>query len=1140
MEPSTNVDELLGSIRRLGLSPEGLVHLSRMVNTSSQNLGGSRKTPESMKMIRTTKWRGGSVPKKKNLEQMPSIDENCLLGDSDTVEVLAAASGRVGIQNPKTKALLNLRLMSEAGDSSLGLSVSCIKMHSQEDASFNEADASNSRILEFVKKRSRRDAFKNSISSHLSDYSMIAMFLSLTHGLSGLGQRLMTAQRKLPYSPSELDIDRLAMSPEFVEGMLRSLLKHQEKRIYMHFLIELPKLDLMFTVNTLEIFLEFEASEQMLQLLGELYRRGNSNWVEEYTIRLLTAYLKKHPIGLIREALKNLGLSSADTVDYFVRAGKEESVLELLRQEPALSRELKALHIADHKMFRIAMVLGKIELASILSQDLKENYNYTLYEEVLLSMSQGQQVQACCHVLLHAHESFWDLNKLSMFQRALSQALTCESRTNWIALLNNPLLLTAQLSHFLRKMGKKLGARSKELANLIEQLERCGHSYVETGKEEGLLLLILDRDRYATEFLEYAFLSEDTALLEKDFIEEYVYRLWDLHRKSLQPLTNGLRLLELSQSDFQWKLLKSDLAVPKTSADVYSLEFSVAHKSVYLRVLSAIFWIMIVGILEFILSLQMVSLYKDEQFTEQWLAYYFRESPGLMLTIAYFRAGYFLWLSSHLHLTSNIHWPWLELKFFHTFILLIYVIQMGILPIWFKDNFQLWNITQLMLTILSFCHALYYGLSLSDVGVILRIFVRMVSVTLMFGTISCFMMILVAFPIHVIFIQWNDYGTDGTQNQNYFSDLYTGTLTLMEFVFGAVIFVRPYMEYSAYTYGMTFVLVIFSFFGNIMLANFMVAFLANQFASITGMAKYYTLRMQYGLTKVYKPGPYDSLLGVPIPLFPISIPFFVGLLRKKGEMREHANLLVHRISHMLNIALPTVAITSFTLALVLVKIYSKNLLSRMVNMLGNLKLAWQVVGWALVGPFFLGYYWCVDMAQVVRILLNCKALDPALQQSQSGLSNPEQMALVRVFSNLRDVAHHLVEQKQIKTLPLKLFLFEVDVYMGKRSEVTGDRKYYARMLRKFVTRQELLSAETRATQDMELDLEFFLMKVGGQITENNIYRLVAFDRPSIEVARAAMDAETEADTKAELRVLRKMLENLTDTVALMAKTKDKA
>lgn len=92
-------------------------------------------------------------------------------------------------------------------------------------------------------------------------------------------------------------------------------------------------------------------------------------------------------------------------------------------------------------------------------------------------------------------------------------------------------------------------------------------------------------------------------------------------------------------------------------------------------------------------------------------------------------------------------------------------------------------------------YCLYNALSLNTVGVLLRIFARMSQVVVIFGTISCLIMVLIAYPIHTVFIDF----TQGISGQvygdlNLFDTFYQGVLTLFEFVFGAVVFVRPYQE----------------------------------------------------------------------------------------------------------------------------------------------------------------------------------------------------------------------------------------------------------------------------------------------------------------------------------------------------------
>ena len=147
-------------------------------------------------------------------------------------------------------------------------------------------------------------------------------------------------------------------------------------------------------------------------------------------------------------------------------------------------------------------------------------------------------------------------------------------------------------------------------------------------------------------------------------------------------------------------------------------------------------------------------------------------------------------------------------------------------------HFVLLNNVQMLLVFTMIMYSFYLGLSLESTGVIFRIFARMVSVVVVFAIVSIAVITVIAYPIHTLFLEWSQI-IDGPMELNMFRNLYNGVLTLFEFVFGAVVFVRPYLEHNFYTYTMTFFMIIFSFFGNIMLANMLVAFLANQFQSIT-------------------------------------------------------------------------------------------------------------------------------------------------------------------------------------------------------------------------------------------------------------------------------------------------------------------
>ena len=98
-------------------------------------------------------------------------------------------------------------------------------------------------------------------------------------------------------------------------------------------------------------------------------------------------------------------------------------------------------------------------------------------------------------------------------------------------------------------------------------------------------------------------------------------------------------------------------------------------------------------------------------------------------------------------------------------------------------------------------------------------------------------------------------------------------------------------------------MVVFSFFGNIMLANMLVAFLANQFNNIMKKAKYYTLKMQYNLTKTLRPTGLDSVYAMPYFMNAAFMPLYL-LMAKEGNLRSSLNRLLRMFIHILNVFTP--------------------------------------------------------------------------------------------------------------------------------------------------------------------------------------------------------------------------------------------
>ena len=99
----------------------------------------------------------------------------------------------------------------------------------------------------------------------------------------------------------------------------------------------------------------------------------------------------------------------------------------------------------------------------------------------------------------------------------------------------------------------------------------------------------------------------------------------------------------------------------------------------------------------------------------------------------------------------------------------------------------------------------------------------MLKIVIWFTFFSFFAFIFVAFIINRIFIEYHS-------DFNVFDNIYIGLLTLYEFAFGAVLYEKE--PITTYNFFLNSILIIFSFFGNVMLVNILIAYLSNRFNKI--------------------------------------------------------------------------------------------------------------------------------------------------------------------------------------------------------------------------------------------------------------------------------------------------------------------
>ena len=1059
--------------------------------------------------------------------------------------------------------------------------------------------------------------------NHLNDYVPIALFLTITHGMVELAQKLLWYDRKLHDRVSEMSLEEILHHENFMIDLFQAILKHGENRMFQDVLLTVKNWDLMFSPSILELFVEMKKASYLTDFLmafnsflqtnkagkpmtlspqkaavAEASQEAVSVMTEDKIVKVIKIYFENSDDNnLILEILRNMKLSSQKILELVSRTQEEDRFIAIVRSNPELKKWLDPKLIIEHKLYKALMMLDRMTLVNVMNTPIKsESSSHTLFQEICDLIKKGERIQSLCFLVMHVSDNFWDLEKLFKFYSSINEVLRYESKNNWLLYVHNPLLFYVKLIHFFKDKEVDLDARSKDITTLCEDLVQFCLNYFDFSNDESLIINVLDHDKYNIEFLEYAFLTEEKKLVEVDFIESLIYQMWDLGRHSLQTLVQHMRLSNMMSEiqKFSFKVFWKDFEIPKDPHDRFQLEFLYTSNSVYLRVLSGILWPLTIFGMEVNFAFQIINAFKEGTFDSSFLWDYYTKYPVLSWIQIYLRANHIINMVVKSLALGDSGKQWLYLKYFYKVILFLYFNQMVIYPLFLSDEFWYLNYSQLILVTSNICYCLYYSLALSYVGLIFRIFLRMLMVVFVYGTVSCLLMSLIAYPLHSAFLEWSQIPNDPYPKTelNLFKNYFIGDMTLFEFIFGAVVFNRPYTKLDGYALIYTYIMIVFSFFGNIMLANLMVAFLASQFEMIMKKAKYFTQQMQYGLIKVFRVSDLDSVFTLPyiltLPMVPIFI--WMGLSER---MRPKLNLMLQKLIHIINVFLPTFIIMYFYLLVLACKRYLDVFLLILSNLKSISSLIYLIV-WMLVGPLLQIKLHTLDMITVTRVLLTFDTSNKS-DILNFALTKTEKEKLIKIFSGIKKVAEFLLNEKKIRKISLKGFLFEMGVFYSKdktmmkedreskekekekekekdqnenkletsdlslegvenqaqtkeskqarTTRLTSlfkakygleDRKLYPLILKKYISRADKIEAEDNSTQ-MTLDLKFMLRKFNRQIAEDSIHRLISFDRQSLELARSMMQDTGDADLKTEIKNLKKQIESISENVALLMK-----
>ena len=927
---------------------------------------------------------------------------------------------------------------------------------------------------------------------------------------------------------------------------------------------------------------------------GFSYALGNSDahggLPKDKILLIISKYLERlnDPVSCVDLLEQELEFSEKESFDLLIQTSNEDAVLELLRKKPDMKQHIEAHRIAEFCCYKILLSFNSMDLINVFN--LPTNPNKSSSASIYDAMCDyikvgGDKIQNIVYIILYVNSTFWDFEKLWKLYQSLNEVLRYEGKNNWFAEIDNPLLFCIKVAEFFKRADKQLSITSKEIDRLCEDLVKFCLYYIKNSSQETLILEFFEKDEADMDFLGYAFGVKNLELFKIDFVSKTIHNMWNVGRSSKQKVLDFLHLA-VFQKEFRsltWASLKEAYSMPNEDNDIFETDFYLTSRSALVKVLNEIIWPLTYAVFEAIFSIETIAMYLGEEpevFKDllTWLKIYVSNHPAFSIILIYLRISFILNIIMKSLFVSSGGKSRSMVNDFYLTQLSVFALQIFAYPILFPDWFWFGNNMQMLIVISTIIYTYYLGLAIDSVGVILRIFARLVFVVIIFGFSSIFVMTVIAYPLQTGFLSFSQTDESGTQivpELNMFRDMYRGVSVLFEYTFGSVVFVRPYVDQDNYTYALSFVLIIFSFFGNIMMANMLVAFLANQFEEVTLNAQYYTLRMQYSLVKALSRPGIGSIF--PIPYF-LSIPAFplvIAMLVKK-EWRRPIDNFLKRISHGTNVILFSVLYHLGYLVFYVVYLYVLvffRLLSKTVVAPRSLL---ESVVWLVIGPYMLVKLFFQDLRLLFSKLTNFKdTSDDDLFIIT--LTEEERIKYVEYFVKIYKVVSEILKDMKDKeqttfTLSFNQLLYEIrrvfpqeftprgfsegsadpdmlfsqmSMSEGMSSTIAAQKKnrgpiynknkfifqkkfdlnfgykFLRAVLSNYIglSQEKTMSTAANLQAGGEIDLEFLANKLRKNMTPERVHILISFNKEELENAKKEFNYDEELMLRREIALI---------------------
>ena len=719
-----------------------------------------------------------------------------------------------------------------------------------------------------------------------------------------------------------------------------------------------------------------------------------------------------------------------------------------------------------------------------------------------------------------------NLEVVSLLYDSLSSLLSKKYTESALYLSENPIRFCIISHYLLFYLNKFLKIKNEDYSKLAVEFMKICDYMIQYLPHKALDAYTTTPDQLNHIFLDYMFKCKASKLHNSSYIENKIKSLWNKQIKYRLQLNPTYNIHYLSKNWFmRGKRFKEVIKIVDSRMTHFPFKFSIFKDSLSFRVYNQILenLMMLASELYYIFNLD--SLLPVAPLTMTIFDILKTYNVGNLIFLLYCRISFFIEIviKSRLHKNSSemkaLSYVY---KFQLTMLSTTSIIVFTISSQSYLENQFIFTMLNSLPMFLMISELFILFLPIPEVGRILRIFLQMTKILLVFTFMSFFLFLLYEFFLNRFFINYN-------ADFNIFKDIYAGTLTLYEFSMGALEFDK--FDKSLYGFLMNIVLVIFAFLGNVMMVNILVAYLTTQFSNISDNALYFTLKTQFGYFKGFPIQRADFVYYMPFNTSPLFLIIY-GLV-KNPQKRKSLAAVFKMISHVIIVMVPLVVfffLYNFVFSLLY---YFKMIIKIAATEIKRpFFLLAKLITWVLAGMFLMIGFNFIDIYNIVRVNADYSFKDQDREQrdEEEMETKIEYKALTTFNDKLRtlDVTEPNVNKHKFLFDRLEdldgldeSFYFENDFMNSEGMEETAKkmREVFQDLIENFSFRKE-----------KDIDIKFMKQYFRQNFKEENTKMLLAYQLEKLVEAKIAATYEEETDIKINVKKLAESIAKLNDSI----------